>query len=111
MTTKYHATPAVVDGLRFDSQAEGRRYTALKILAASGEISDLEIHPKYELQPGFTDNTGKRQRAIVYEADFAYTENGVQIVEDVKGFQTPVWKLKQKLFLYRYAGRALRVTK
>jgi hypothetical protein len=32
-----------------------------------------------------------------YVADFKYLENGKEVVEDVKGFKTPVYKLKKKL--------------
>jgi hypothetical protein len=32
-----------------------------------------------------------------YVGDFDYWENGEYIVEDVKGFLTPVFKLKRKL--------------
>lgn len=108
--SKYHARPATVDGWRFDSQAEARRYTELSVLARAGEIADLVIHPRYELQAAFTDRTGKRWAAITYEADFAYTEGGARVVEDVKGHPTAIFRLKRKLFLARYPGLELRVT-
>lgn len=106
---KYNATPATVGGLRFDSQAEARRYAELLWLERSGAITDLEAHPRFELQPAFTDNAGKRWAAICYEADFAYTEDGKRVIEDVKGFETPVFRLKRKLFLYRHPALVLRV--
>ena len=77
----------------------------------SGDISDLQVHPTFELFPAFTDRTGKQQRAIIYEADFSYIQDGVLIVEDVKGALTEVFKLKQKLFLARYPDADLRLIK
>ncbi len=106
---KYNATPATVAGVRFDSQAEARRYTELLLLARAGAIADLVIHPRYELQAAFTDAAGQRWPAIHYVADFGYTQAGAGIVEDVKGHATAVFRLKQKLFLYQYPDLTLRV--
>ena len=41
---------------------------------------------------------GRTFRKIEYIADFQYIENGKTIVEDVKGIQTDVFKLKHKIF-------------
>ena len=41
---------------------------------------------------------GRTFRKIEYIADFQYIENGKTIVEDVKGMQTDVFKLKHKIF-------------
>ena len=40
---KYSARPTEVDGIRFDSKAEARRYTELRTLEKAGEISHLEL--------------------------------------------------------------------
>ncbi len=106
---KYNARAVMMAGERFDSRAEARRYADLQLLEAAGAIRDLEIHPKYELQAAFTDQSGKRWAAIAYEADFAYMEDGARIVEDVKGYATDVFRLKRKLFLYRYPDLNLRI--
>lgn len=99
--SKYHAQRAEVDGVKFDSQAEATRYRELRLLERAGEITGLEVHPRFELQPAFTAH-GKRERAIEYEADFSYWAGGVRHVEDVKGMRLPVYLVKRKLFLYRY---------
>lgn len=109
MGNKYHARATILDGYRFDSQAEARRYGELKLLARAGAIEGLDVHPRFTLQEGFEDTTGKRWRPIAYEADFAYTEEGRRVIEDVKGHETQVFKLKRKLFLARYPGLELRV--
>lgn len=99
---KHNAQKTIVDNITFASKAEARRYQELKLLLNAGEITDLILQPSFELQAKFTDRTGKRHRAIKYVADFLYKENGHAVVEEVKGHETPVWLLKQKLFLFRY---------
>lgn len=106
---KYNARAVYIGSLQFDSMAEAARYRELALLEAAGAIAGLQVHPCYELQPAFTDSTGKRWAAIRYEADFAYTEDGTQVVEDVKGVQTAAFRLKRKLFLHRYPSLVLRV--
>ena len=107
--SKYGNRRVTLDGYAFDSLAESRRYQELCLLLAAGAICQLEVHPRYELIPKFKDSTGKSHRAIVYEGDFAYLEERKVVVEDVKGHEVPVWKLKQKLFLYKYPEIELRV--
>jgi hypothetical protein len=106
---KYNAQKTGVNGVTFDSKLEACRYRQLLLLEQAGQISSLELQPKFQLQPAFKGIDGKRQRAIMYQADFSYVEYGVTIVEEVKGFQTAVWKLKRKMFLYHYPAKELRV--
>jgi hypothetical protein len=110
-TTKYHSRKLEVDGYAFDSQAEGKRYQQLKLMERAGQIRLLEVHPTYELQPAFKDREGKTVRAIAYEADFSYIEGGERVVEDVKGMETKDYKLKAKMFRYRYSALVYRVLK
>lgn len=107
---KYQERKTEIDGITFDSAAEARRYVHLKMLEAAGEIKDIEIQPKWELQPSF--KRGKRTiRAITYRADFRYTEvaTGESVVEDVKGMETEVFRLKAKMLLYQYDIEVKRV--
>ena len=98
---KYHAKKIkTVDGT-FDSQKEYKRWNVLKVLQRSNKISNLERQVKFELQPSFKLN-GKTVRGISYYADFVYKLNGSKVVEDCKGFKTPVYKLKKKMFEYKY---------
>ena len=102
---KYNARKTTLDGRTFDSAAEARAYAQLQIMQANGEISDLRLQPKFELQPSFTDAHGKRQRAITYTADFAYMQDGVMVVIDVKGgkaTQTQVFRVKWKMLQYKH---------
>lgn len=100
---KYNASKVVIDGHRFDSQREARRYETLKQLEAAGKIAQLELQPRFELQPAFRYR-GEAVRKIEYVADFRYLdyERGGLAVEDVKGMKTDVYRLKRKLFLAKY---------
>ena len=90
MRNKYGAVKVIIDGIKFDSKAEGRRYKTLKLLERAGEITNLELQPRYdliinEIKCGF------------YKADFRYLQDNELVVEDVKGVKTPVYNLKKKL--------------
>lgn len=89
---------------RFDSKAEHRRWLELKLLEKAGKISELERQKRFELQPAFTDCTGRRQRPIFYVCDYFYREGDKYIIEDVKSPVTAnnaVYRLKKKMMLYR----------
>lgn len=90
-----------VDGILFSSKAEMRRYNELRLLQKAKKIKDLAIQPKFLLLKGFTKN-GKVYRPIHYVADFIYydIEKKKKVVEDVKGLETEVFKLKEKLFAF-----------
>jgi len=88
--SKYKAKSITIDGIRFASRAEGARYCELKLEEKNGLICNLELQPIFYL---VTIN-------IKYVADFRYqeTETAKIIVEDVKGVETPVFRLKRKLY-------------
>lgn len=96
---KFFNKKTEVDGIIFDSAREAARYKALKAMQKRGEITALELQPKYELLPKFYYR-GQCVRKVVYIADFAYTtKNGQKVIEDVKGFSTKDYKIKKKLLL------------
>lgn len=101
---KYGNHKIEINGIGFDSKAEGRRYLVLKELEKLGAIIDLELQPEFELQPAYTGRDGKRVRPITYIGDFRYieTQTGTIVVEDVKGHQTKEYRLKKKMFGYKY---------
>lgn len=47
--SKYGNEPVWIDGIRFDSKAEGKRYAELKLLQAAGEIAELKFQPKFKM--------------------------------------------------------------
>ena len=113
MYRKYHNTKTVLDGIKFDSKLEAERYAQLKILERAGVIRDLELQPEYELIPSFKKD-GKTWRRTTYKADFKYIlcEDDKIIIEDVKGSTaviTDVFRLKQKLFEYKYPELSIKI--
>jgi hypothetical protein len=88
--SKYNAEKATLDNVKFDSRAEAKRYATLKLWERAGQISNLRLQPEY---PFYVND----QKVFTYRADFSYTQNNSIIVEDVKGFKTPVYRLKKKI--------------
>ena len=108
MYNKYHNQKTKIDRFVFDSAKEGKRYRELALLEKAGEIKNLQLQPRFLLQESFRKN-GKTFRKIEYVADFQYEENGKTIVEDVKGMKTDVFKIKQKLFEYKFPDLELKI--
>ena len=106
--SKYRARKTTFDGITFDSRKEADRYLVLKGMEEDGVIENLRRQVRYELVPAF-DVDGKHYRPIYYVADFVYVEDGKEVVEDVKGMITDVYKLKSKLFARRY-GMSIKET-
>ena len=101
---KYGNVRVEVDGIRFDSKKEAKRYGELKLLAKAGEIANLELQPSFKLKcgdrpvlirsPGFPNG-----RQATYKADFAYWDykKDKRVIEDVKGVRTDVFILKKAI--------------
>jgi hypothetical protein len=94
---KYRNKPTVIDGRRFASKKEARRYLALRLLERAGEISSLACQVRYPLSVNGI-------KVCTYVADFVYRDKGGgDICEDVKGYRTTVFKLK-KLLMFAIHG-------
>ena len=107
---KYKAKKTVVDGIKFDSKKEAKRYTELKYLEEQGIIKGLQRQVKFVLIPSQRGKDGKViERECSYYADFVYTMRGERIVEDVKGIRTETYKLKKKMMLYFHGIRIVEV--
>ena len=101
---KYHANRVEYNGRTYDSRKEAKRAAVLEQQEKLGIIKNLQKQVSFELQPGYTNNQGKKIRSIIYVADFVYEKDNVFYVEDTKGFKTPEYRLKRKLFEYKYPG-------
>jgi len=102
---KFKNVPTTIDGIRFASKAEGRRYLELKLLERAGEISELELQKPYQLTAFDGAKLAK------YVADFAYVDSrtGQKVTEDVKSPATArlsSFKIKAKLFKAQF-GREI----
>lgn len=103
-TGRYNVTRVEYGWHNFDSMSERDRYIELLKIQASGAISELEHHRVYLLME-WGEYRGEKIRAINYEADFVYQENGETVVEDVKSTHTvkdAQYILKKKMFKLRY---------
>ena len=107
--SKYNNKKTVIDGITFDSRDESLYYEALKDMKAKGLIKDFELQPEFILQEGF-EKDEKKYRAIKYTADFrVLTNNDYSYIVDVKGMLTTEFKIKMKLFNYKYPNIELRL--
>ena len=106
---KYKAIPTNVDGLRFDSKGEARRFQELQLLEKSGEIKDLRLQPAFDLHA----HGSPEIKVGTYKADFEYIETatGARIIEDFKGVKTPMYRWKKKHLLHEYGIEIREVTK
>jgi hypothetical protein len=100
--SKYNARRTRSGDRTYASRAEARRAIDLQLLQRAGHIQDLE----YQVRIGL-DVAG--HRIGYYVADFVYIENGQKVVEDVKGFKTPMYTWKRKHFAAQY-GYEIRET-
>lgn len=121
MYRKYNNRKIVVDGLKFDSKKEAKRYQELKVLERAGIIENLQRQVKYVLIPAQYEPSdevyvkGKEkgkpkkgrllERECAYYADFTYCNNGETFVEDTKGMRTSEYIIKRKLMLYIHGIR------
>lgn len=133
--SKYRATPAYVDGIRFASGKEAARYQELLLLLTAGEIHSLVRQPRFALYvplpqwdeyhrwtvdqdappktlrlcPGEYGPSCQARRIGRFTADFAYVRaDGTAIIEDVKGgpaTRTEAYKLRVRMVEAMYGVR------
>lgn len=78
------------------SGREADRCRDLELLCAAGKIKELRKQVKFVLIP-----KQNGERSVSYIADFTYfDEDGNFIVEDAKGYKTPMYRLKKKMMLF-----------
>jgi hypothetical protein len=110
---KYSAVRTEVDGYKFASKAEAKRYQELKLLEKAGEIHSLRLQPSFPLDVigGFVKDV--RVNIGVYKADFDYfdVKADTRVVEEVKGFKTPLYRWKKKHVEAQYGITITEVTR
>jgi hypothetical protein len=97
---KFGAKPQRQDGIFFASKKELKRWNELKGLEEIGSISDLQRQVKFPFKLD-----GKLM--FSYYADFVYNNGEGKVVEDSKGFRTPLYKLKKKIIENSYGIKIL----
>lgn len=108
---KFRNERTTLDGIRFASKREARRYADLKLLVRAGEITNLELQPVFNLavngRPVLIRSDGyPNGRQAKYVADFAYRKatTGERVIEDAKGFRTPEYRLKKAIVEAMHPG-------
>ena len=95
---KYRNVKTEISGIKFDSQKEASRFIELKTLEKRGVIEGLKLQVPFVICKKVEGIKGSRDRK--YIADFVYSINGVNYIEDVKSAITrknPVYTLKKQL--------------
>ncbi len=103
-TNKYRVAPKderTCEGITFASKAEMLAYQKLALLQGSRFVMEIELQPVFKFPMGFE-----------YRADFRvmYQDGTVEVI-DVKGVQTPVFKLKAKCMAHFYPEVKLSIWK
>lgn len=108
--SKYGSKKVTLDGITFDSKIESKYYGQLKWLEANKQILFYRIQPRYLLQEAFKKDE-KNFRKIEYIADFEvhHLDGSIEVI-DVKGMETEAFKIKRKLFEYKYPHKLSLVT-
>lgn len=106
---KFNNKKTTVHNTVFDSKMESDYFLYLLDQQEEGKIALFELQPVYSLLPSFKKNKHTIRR-IDYIADFLVTHlDGSQVVVDVKGVSTDVFRIKAKLFDYFYPHLELKV--
>lgn len=104
---KYNARKIWIDGICFDSQAEADYYCQLKLLLRAGAIDGFCRQARFVVTEGKNGEKGTE-----YVTDFVvfYPDKTYRII-DVKGMETPAFKLKVKSFREKYPKLKLELEK
>lgn len=86
---KYGAKSVRHDGLSFASKLEAAVYDILLLLQRAGDIQNLSTQKRVYLV---------RNPDIYYVPDFYFERGGLPMYAEAKGFETPEWKIKKKLW-------------
>lgn len=89
-----------IDGERYASLREARRHRELIALARAGRVANLRREVPFVLAPSVRlDGEPRAKPALRYVADFVYTDTatGAEVIEDAKGMQTQVYRIKKHL--------------
>jgi len=97
--SKFGNIPTEVDGIKFASILEARRYQTLVLLKKAGDIKWFETQPSFRIT-----------RVQRYMPDFIVCgKDGTIWCEDAKGVQTKDFKIKAQLFREKYPDIELRL--
>jgi hypothetical protein len=112
MVKKWKAKKAYCkEGHKHDSISESKRCDELHLMLAAGEIDDLIVWPQFWFVINGRQVKHDNGRRLGYLADFGYSQNGKEIVEDVKGSKavdSRDWPIRKAVFKAIYPSFELR---
>jgi hypothetical protein len=83
--SRWRAEPQTIDGHQLSSKLEARRYGELRLMERAGLISNLRVHPSFDVEIN-------GEHFCRYTADFAYQhkllDKHLEVVEEVKSSGT-----------------------
>lgn len=98
---KFKSKPTTIDQIRFASKAEAKYYILLRSLEKSGEVVGFLRQVPLHFVSG-----------IKYVMDFlVFYVDGTCEAIDVKGYETPEFKIKLKLIQQEYPWLNLKIVK
>ena len=92
-----HAQGVYINGIYLPRKGEAKRWGELLWLQQAGEISELERQVDIVLMGANGPLLTPTGKPMVYKADFVYTEDAGRVIEDVKGFPSPVYTMKKAI--------------
>lgn len=96
---KFHAKPTTINSIRFDSKLEAKYYAQLLLLKRAGEVIGFLRQVPLHFECGST-----------YRLDFlVFLADGSCQAIEVKGMETPEYKIKKKLIDLEYPWLDLKV--
>lgn len=107
--SKYGAIKTTVDGIEFGSKKEANRYAQLRLFERGGLISGLELQPVFPITIDGRPVMMRNGQAARYTADFAYTEKGKRVVEEVKGYVVRDYPLRRALVEHIYGVKIIEI--
>lgn len=111
---KFNAKKTRVGDIVLDSSGEAVRYQQLLLLEKGGVIRELQRQVRFPLIVNgrhiTTQDKLGRLFPLNYVADFTYFENEIYVIEDFKGFDTPMSRLKRAI-IEAILGVEIRITR
>lgn len=89
---KFNARKKELAGRTFDSKGEANLYL---YLLADPEITNIKQQVSVYLT----------KARILYKPDFSYEKDGELIYAEYKGFPTPIWRIKRRLWIHYGPGK------
>lgn len=108
---KFGAIKTTIDGIKFDSMREARRWGELRLMERAGEIRNLRRQVRIPMEGRDGPILTPTGRHAVYVADFVYEDrrlNWAEVIEDAKGHPTPEFRLKRAILAAQ--GKEIKLT-